>query len=202
MGAESAEPLVLDRETENGGADAEPSFFADRKRILQTIVVVVLLIAAIYVLFPKAVGIEGSLSKLGDAHPVWLVVALAATVASFFSYVALFRGVVGEQVIHLEWRESYQITMAGLAATRLFSAGGAGGIVLTSWALRKAGMDRRESARRMVAFLVLLYAVYLLSLVVFGVLRRVGVLSGEAPAGLTIVPAAVAGVVITALALT
>ena len=32
--------------------------------------------------------------------------------------------------------------MAGLAATRLFSAGGAGGIVLTYWALRKAGMPR------------------------------------------------------------
>ena len=30
--------------------------------------------------------------------------------------------------------------MAGLAATLLFSAGGAGGIALTYWALRKAGM--------------------------------------------------------------
>ena len=52
--------------------------------------------------------------------------------------------------------------MAGLAATRLFSAGGAGGIVLTYWALRKAGMPRKETAARMVAFLVLLYAVYML----------------------------------------
>ena len=52
--------------------------------------------------------------------------------------------------------------MAGLAATRLFSAGGAGGIVLTYWALRKAGMPRARRRRRMVAFLVLLYAVYML----------------------------------------
>ena len=59
-------------------------------------------------------------------------------------------------------------------------------------------MERRESASRMVAFLVLLYAVYLLALIVFGVLLRTGVLSGEAPAGLTIVPAAVAGVVVAA----
>ena len=36
--------------------------------------------------------------------------------------------------------------MAGLAATLLFSAGGAGGIVLSYWALRKAGMRRREAA--------------------------------------------------------
>ena len=81
-------------------------------------------------------------AKLGDANPIWIAVALAFNVLAFFSYVALFRGVVGERVLHLEWRESYQITMAGLAATRLFSAGGAGGIVLTYWALRKAGMPR------------------------------------------------------------
>jgi uncharacterized protein (TIRG00374 family) len=86
--------------------------------------------------------------------------------------------------------------MAGLAATRLFSAGGAGGIVLTYWALRKAGMERRQTACRMVAFLVLLYAVYMVALLVFGILLRVGVLSGEAPVGLTIVPAAIAGAVI------
>ncbi len=72
----------------------------------------------------------------------------------FATYVALFRGVVGERRPRCTWRETYQITMAGLAATRLFSAGGAGGIVLTYWALRKAGMPRSESAARMVAFLV------------------------------------------------
>ena len=53
------------------------------------------------------------------------------------------------------WRESYQITMAGLAATRLFAAAGAGGIALTAWALRRSGMERaRSSPCRMVAFLV------------------------------------------------
>ena len=86
--------------------------------------------------------------------------------------------------------------MAGLAATRLFSAGGAGGIVLTYWALRKAGMPRRQTACRMVAFLVLLYAVYMLALMLDGILLRTGVLHGASPAGLTIVPAALAGAVV------
>jgi uncharacterized protein (TIRG00374 family) len=78
----------------------------------------------------------------------------------------------------------------------LFSAGGAGGIVLTYWALRKAGMERRQTACRMVAFLVLLYAVYMLALIVFGILLPTGVVSGEHPAGLTIVPAAIASVML------
>jgi uncharacterized protein (TIRG00374 family) len=193
--------MVSDHEVVDGdpaaeGRDDEPSFFASPKRIVQTVVVVLVLLAAIYILLPRVVGIKGALGQLGDAAPGWLVVALAFDVLAFFSYVALFRGVVGERVLHLEWRESYQITMAGLAATRLFSAGGAGGIVLTYWALRKAGMERRQTACRMVAFLVLLYAVYMVALIVFGVLLRVGVLSGEHPVGLTIVPAAIAFAII------
>ena len=34
-----------------------------------------------------------------------------------------------------------KITMAGLAATRLFAAGGAGGVAVTAWALRRSGME-------------------------------------------------------------
>jgi uncharacterized membrane protein YbhN (UPF0104 family) len=85
--------------------------------------------------------------------------------------------------------------MAGLAATRLFSAGGAGGILLTYWALLKAGMKRAESARRMVAFLVVLYAVYVIAVIVFGILLRVGVLPGDGPVSVTIIPAAIAAIV-------
>jgi uncharacterized protein (TIRG00374 family) len=187
---------MVDRGLTEQREETEPSFFASPRRILETVLVVLVILAATYYLLPRVVGIQDSLGKLSDAAPAWLVVALGFDVLMFGSYVALFRGVVGERVLHLEWRESYQITMAGLAATRLFSAGGAGGIVLTYWALRKAGMDRRQTACRMVAFLVLLYAVYMFALVLFGILLRIGILSGESPVGLTIVPAAIAGAVI------
>jgi putative heme transporter len=179
-------------EEEDEDEAIEPSFFEDPKRLAQTALFVLVVIAAIYFLLPKLVGVEDAIEKLGEGDPVWIAIALAFSIAMFFSYVALFKGVVGERV-RLKWRESYEITMAGLAATRLFSAGGAGGIVLTYWALRKAGMERRQTACRMVAFLVMTYAVYMLTLVVNGILLRVGVLSGPAPAGLTIVPAAIGG---------
>jgi uncharacterized protein (TIRG00374 family) len=177
-------------------AEAEPSFFADPKRIVQTLVAVVLLVVAIYILIPRLFDLEDAIDKIGDGDPLWIVVGLLCCVGMFAAYVALFRGVVGEKVVHLEWRESYEITMAGLAATRLFSAGGAGGILLTYWALRKAGMERRRAVCRMVALLVVLYSVYLAALVVFGILLRTGVLSGEAPLSGTIIPAALAAVVI------
>jgi uncharacterized protein (TIRG00374 family) len=181
--------------------DEEPSFFEDPGQITKTLLIVGVLVAAIYIFVPKLAGIEDAIAQLGNASRVWIGVALLATVAAFGSYVALFRGVVGERTLHLEWRESYQITMAGLAATRLFSAGGAGGIVLTYWALRKAGMPRSESARRMVAFLILLYAVYVLAMILFGILLRTGVLPGAAPFSLTVLPAAIAGGLILVIAL-
>ncbi len=103
---------------------------------------------------------------------------------------------VGGDALRLSWAETYEINMAGLAATLLFSAGGAGGIVLTFWALRKAGMRRHDVARRMVAFLTLHYAFYPIALILFGVLLRTGVLHGKDSVELTIVPAGVAGLLL------
>jgi uncharacterized protein (TIRG00374 family) len=166
------------------------------RRVVQTAVVVVALLVAIYFLFPKLVGLDHALSELGEAEPVWIAIAIGFCIGSFVTYIALFKAVVGGDVLRLSWKETYEINMAGVAATLLFSAGGAGGIALTYWALRKAGMVRHDVARRMVAFLTLHYAFYPIALIVFGILLRTGVLSGEDAVELTIVPAAVAGLLL------
>ena len=56
-----------------------------------------------------------------------LAIAIGFNVVAFGAYVALFRGVLGGTGVddvrrRLDHRASYQITMAGLAATRIFSA--------------------------------------------------------------------------------
>jgi uncharacterized protein (TIRG00374 family) len=167
-----------------------------RRRVAQTSLVVLLLLIGIYFLFPKLVGLGDALSKLSEADPVWVAVAIGFNVAAFATYIALFKAVVGGNVLRLSWRETYEVNMAGLAATRLFSAGGAGGVALTYWALRKAGMRRHDVARRMVAFLTLQYAFYPLALILFGVLLRTGVMNGKGSVELTIVPAGVAGLLV------
>jgi uncharacterized protein (TIRG00374 family) len=127
-------------------------------------------------------------------------VAIGFNAFSFIAYAALFRGILGgrndEDMVYkrLDFYASFKITMAGLAASTLFSAAGAGGVALTYWALRKAGMERRRAACRMVAFLVMLYTVYAGALIVFCVLLRTGVLSGSAPVAGTIVPAGLAAI--------
>jgi uncharacterized protein (TIRG00374 family) len=173
----------------------------DRRKLVSGVALVLLLVVAIYVLFPKIVGADEAVANLDEATWYWVLIAIGFNVLAFVAYVALFRGVLGgtrEDEVHrrLDWRASYQITMAGLAATRIFSAGGAGGLVLTYWALRKAGMPRRRAACRMVAFLVLTYFVYTAALVIFGVLLRTGVLPGNDPLAGTVVPAAISGGII------
>jgi len=179
----------------NGGEAAELPIFT-RRRLIQTAALVIALLVGIYFLFPKLVGLGNALGKLDDADPVWITVAIGFNLIAFATYIALFKAVVGGDALRLSWVETYEINMAGLAATLLFSAGGAGGIVLTFWALRKAGMRRHDVARRMVAFLTLHYAFYPLALILFGVLLRTGVLHGKASVELTIVPAGVAGMLL------
>jgi uncharacterized protein (TIRG00374 family) len=196
LGDTSRDGVTLDEDDEDDQDAPEPRFFEDPKRIALTVGSVILIIAAIYFLFPAIVGVEDGLAKLDDGKPAWIALAVAFCFLMFAAQIAQFKGIVGGDVLRLTWSESYQINMASLAASRLFSAGGAGGIVLTYWALRRAGMPRRQSAARMVAFLIVMYAVYMLALLIGGILLRTGVLSGPNPPGLTIVPAAIASGVI------
>jgi uncharacterized protein (TIRG00374 family) len=156
-------------------------------------VFVVLAIVALYFLLPQVAGLEETWHRLEDGSPVWLGLAVVFTVGMFAGYVLLFQGVYARAAEgRLTLRESYQVCMAGLAATRLFSAGGAGGIVLTAWAMRGAGLRRRVVADKTISFLVLTYLVYTTCLVVFGYGLRFGVFPGPDPFTMTVIPATLA----------
>jgi uncharacterized membrane protein YbhN (UPF0104 family) len=189
-----ASAIEVDDTAELSRAAQLPLF--TRRRVVQTALVVLALLIGIYFLFPKLVGLGDALSKLHEAEPIWIGVAIGFCIASFGTYIALFKAVVGGDALRLSWRETYEINMAGVAASLLLSAGGAGGVALTYWALRKAGMARREVGRRMVAFVTLHYAFYPIALILFGVLLRTGVMNGKGSVELTVIPAAVAGLLL------
>jgi uncharacterized membrane protein YbhN (UPF0104 family) len=153
-------------------------------------------LAFLYFVLPKITGLRDTWDRLGDGDPWWLGVAFACELLSFAGYVVLFRTVFIRGHERIDWRASYQITMAGLAATRLFAAAGAGGVALTAWALRRSGLEARVVACRMIAFLTLLYIVYLGAMVIDGICLRTGLFPGEGPFAITIVPAIFAGALI------
>jgi uncharacterized protein (TIRG00374 family) len=169
-----------------------PKMGITRERAVLFGLFVVSAIAFLYFVLPQLSDVKDTWGKLDQGDPIWLAVAFGLQLAATASYIAVFQGVHVPPGYPIRFRESYQITMAGLAATRLFAAGGAGGVALTAWALRRSGMPRREVAERMIAFLVLTYAVYMLALIVCGFGLRWGIFPGSAPYGVTMIPAYIA----------
>jgi len=149
----------------------------------------------------------GSLHVLGEAllrairaDWRWVAVAVVFEGASFAGYVVLFRAVLSPGAPRLTLAASTAITFAATAVTRLLPTAGVGGVGVTIWALHRAGVGLREAVERLVAFLVVLYAVYMLALVVAGGGLALGVLPGSAPRGLAVLGAAVGtGAIVAAL---
>ena len=180
-------PDRADRPSQN--QEEMPRVVFTRRRLLASILFVASSVAFLYFVLPKLLGLKETWNRIQHGNGWWLGLAAVLEVCSFFGYVALFRAVFIRGKTRIGWRESYQITMSGLAATRLFAAGGAGGIALTAWALRRSGMAPRVVATRMVAFLALLYGVYMASLVIVGLGLYTGLFPGGGSFALTVVPA-------------
>ncbi len=167
-----------------------------RRRLWASLIFVASTVAFLYFVLPKLLGLRDTWNRLQNGNDWWLILAAILECCSFAGYVLLFRGVFVRGDTRIGWRASYEITMAGLAATRLFAAGGAGGIALTAWALRRAGMPPRAVARRMIAFLAVLYGVFMGALVVGGLGLYLGIFPGQAPFAITVVPAIFGAIVI------
>ena len=181
--------------------DERPALVVTRRNLIALAGFLFASLAALYFLAPQLAGLEDTWARIETGRPVWTIAALLFTVGMFGGYVAMFRGVfVRAGARRLGWRVSYQITMAGLAASRLFAAGGAGGLVLTAWALRRSGMRKRTVADKTISFLALTYFPYVFAVIVCGFGLHWGLFSGPSPFSLTFVPAVV-GVVLLGFAL-
>ena len=167
-----------------------------RRRALIGAIVAVAIVGFIIFVLPQITGLSGTLRRLRDADPWWIVAGIGLETASLAGYGTLFGTVFSCHGVRIGWHESYQITLAGTVASKLLSTAGAGGVALTVWALRASGLGARIIARRMLTFELLLYSVFALALLIGGWGLRVGIFAGRAPWTLTVVPAMVAAAVI------
>ncbi len=186
-------PVQLDlAASEANGDEQMPRVPVTRRSAIAFGVFVFSAVAFLYFVLPKLTGFSSTAHRIESGDTWWIAIGVLLEICSFAGYVVLFRAVFVRDPSPIGWSESYQITMAGLAATRLFAAAGAGGIALTAWALRRSGMEARLVACRMVAFMVLLYVVYAGAVLLDGIGMGTGLLPGEGSFALTIVPAVVA----------
>jgi putative heme transporter len=145
---------------------------------------------------PRIVGLGPTLTLLRRGEVWWLVLGIPLEALSYGGEIVLFFGVFATRENRIRWTASYDITMAGTAATKLFAAAGAGGIALTVWALHGYGLSGVEVANGMVCYELLTYGVYMAAMAIAGYGLWFGLFAGQAPAALTLVPAVFATAVI------
>jgi uncharacterized protein (TIRG00374 family) len=134
-------------------------------------------------------GLSSLRTLLVHASPGWLAVGVVLKVLSGVGYVAVFRMVFCRR---MTWRISYQIGFSELGANAIFPTGGAGGLALGAWALKRGGMQGTEIARRTVAFFLLTSVPNVLGVIIVGLGLATGVFGGESNLLLTALPAAIA----------
>jgi uncharacterized protein (TIRG00374 family) len=156
-----------------------------RSRLLFLLALVVV-VAAVVTLLP---GLGTLRSRLSHAKPEWLLLGVGLKLLSGFGYVAVFRMIFCRR---MSWRVSYQIGMSELGANALIPTGGAGGLALGAWALKRGGMQAQEIARRTVAFFLLTSVPNVLGVIVLGLGLATGVFGHEGNLLLTVLPAAIA----------
>lgn len=167
--------------------------------MLTTIAVSAVVLVGLYFLVPRIAGLEDTWHRIEDGDPWWLALAVALEAVSFAGYVWLLRAVVRAAGREMSRAAGWRLTLAGVAATRIVTVGGAGGIAVTVVGLRDEGFTTREASERQAVDIVLLYAVFFGLIVVCGVVLAA---LGEGHPAVTLVPAAIAaGIMVLALAI-
>jgi len=188
--------------THDGGAAPDatskrsPSFWRRHRRAVTGVFAALVAVGFVYYVVPRIVGLGPTLKLLRRGDVWWLALGVLLEALSLLGETVLFRGVFRRPGNRIGWRASYQITMAGTAATKVVATAGAGGIALTVWALDGYGLSGTEVANGMVCFEILTYAVYMGAMAIAGFGLWFGLFTGSAPVGVTLVPAVVAVAVI------
>ena len=173
-------------------AEALPDEFSPSRlrRSLVVLAAVVLVVVAAIVLVP---GLGSLRSRFTCAQPGWLVLAAVFQLGSCAAYVLLFRGVFCRR---MSWPTSTEIGLSELAANSILSIGGAGGLALGAWILRRGGLPAAFIARRTVAFFLLTSLANVGFLGLGGVALATGVLHGSPALLLGLIPAVAAALAI------
>jgi len=91
----------------------------------------------------------------------WLAVCAGGQIAVFTGYSGVFRTALSfEGGPHVPARLSLRVVLTSFAMTQLVAAGGAAGLAVTYWALRKLGLARRAAVVRLLGINTIVYLVF------------------------------------------
>lgn len=172
---------------------AVPSSAALARRGIGLLALLVILALVVSVL----PGLGDVRERFGQAEPGWIAVTFACSFGSRLSYIAALRGTLSRQI---HWRPAYHLGMAEQGSNVLLPTGGVGGPALGALVLRRAGVPTGVAAPRSAALFLLTSLTSFTAIALAGLLTGIGVLPADAPWFGTLLPAALAVGLVTAVA--
>src|SRR5436305_13529549 len=142
--------------------------------LLRRLAALVVLLALVVVAISSIPGLGEVKHRLARADAVLVGLICLLKLGSCLSNVVAFRDVFCRRT---GWRFSYRLAMAEQATNVLLPTGGAGGLALGVWALRRGGMATQHIVRRSVSFFVLTSLPNFACLALLGPLLLAGVFS-------------------------
>src|SRR2546423_14022107 len=174
------EPIELD-------AEPLPQEFS-RSRLRRTLLLLLAVVGVVIALLLLLPGLSSLRNTFEGAKPGWILLGAFLELLSCAAYVLVFRAVFCRR---MSWRTSAEIGLSEQATNSLLSVGGAGGLVLGAWILRRGGVPAGQIARRTGAFFLVTSLANVRFLALGGIAPATGLLARPSGLLLGIVPAPV-----------
>ncbi|HEY2654403.1 MAG TPA: lysylphosphatidylglycerol synthase domain-containing protein [Solirubrobacteraceae bacterium] len=159
-------------------------------------------LVAAYLVLRLLPTLEQALRSLEHVAWEWVAGAVAIEVLSEIGFVISWRGIVDpERTLERDGRGrrmDQRVAWAQLGAGLLVPGGTLGGMGVGAWLLHRFGMPPKQIAERQFNLSFLNTAISALALIVFGIGLAAGIFAGEDDLLLTLLPAAVAAIAVTA----
>jgi uncharacterized membrane protein YbhN (UPF0104 family) len=166
------------------------------RQIARKLASVAALLAVGAVVATQLPGLKDIGHQLAGANGGWITVALVLELASTAAFALAFHGVYDRRPGP---RASTSLSLAVQGMNIVLPSGGAGGLAVGAVLLDRAGVPRSFAASRTVALFLVTSLVSFVAVVIAGFGVASGVLAGEAKLALTLLPGALALLVIVAV---
>lgn len=144
-------PVTADRDSSSQGLTIDP------RRAIGTIVLAALLVTAAVALLGRFARREELTAALGEADRRWLPLCVVGVMAAYAGYIAAYRDLArAEGGPSLSYRAVSRVVAVGFGVSALGAS--AGGLAVDYWALRRAGAEPPDAARRVLALNTLEWA--------------------------------------------
>jgi uncharacterized membrane protein YbhN (UPF0104 family) len=179
--------------SKGAASGTEEGMSVQSRRLRNGLISLAVFFALVVAMLLAVPGLRSAGERITDANLAWVSAGLGFELLSCVGYVVLF-----ELVFKMDRGFSRRLSLSELGVNSVVSVGGIGGIALGAWVLRTKGVAVERIAKRSVLMFVLTSAVNVSAVALIGLPMWLGLLPGSQKALLTLLPAALAIVVILA----